>query len=109
MTSIICRVKREIQIKGCQKKYENYLCVFFRVWEIYRADESCACFHGAEASVADLQGQDLSTGGHTVALRFLWEVTCCNARYMCPMSPFKSTQVSYTGENIMVKLQSLFH
>lgn len=108
MTSIICRVKRETKIKGCQKNTRTTR-VFFRVWTIYRADESCACFHGAEASVADLQGQDLSTWGHTVALQFLWEVTCCNASYMRPMSPFKSAQASYTGEYIAVKLQSLLH
>lgn len=64
---------------------------------VYRADEPCACFHGAEAGVSNLQGQDLGTGGNAIALRFLREVTCCNTCHMCPMSTFKRTQASQTG------------
>lgn len=53
----------------------------------YRTDESCSRFHGAEARVSYLQGEDLGTGGDTVALRLFWEVTCCDTGYVCPMSP----------------------
>lgn len=58
-----------------------------RMGNTYRTDEPCSRFHGAEASVPNLQSQDLSTRGYTIALRLFWKVTGCNACHMCPMSP----------------------
>lgn len=71
----------------------QHFCQHFEEGGTYRSDEPCSCFHGAEASVPDLQSQDLGTRGHTVALRFFWKVTGCNACHMCSMSSFKNQTI----------------
>lgn len=85
MTSIIFERRERRQIKGRQ---ERHIFTLEKVQVKYRADKSCARLHGAQTSVSDLKGQDLGTGGHAIALRLLWEVTCSDACNMCSMGTF---------------------
>ena len=50
------------------------------------SDERCAGFHGAEASVADLDADDLRPWCYAVALRLVGEVPSGDAGHVCAMS-----------------------
>lgn len=52
----------------------------------HSSDKACACLHGAEACVANLDGQNLSPGGDTVPLRLFWEMPGGNAGHMGTVS-----------------------
>ncbi len=63
-------------------------------WMSYSSYEAGSRLHRAEARVSDLHSQDLGSGSDSVTLRFIGEVTRCDAGHMRPMSSCKHTLIS---------------